>query len=132
MKFDVSLLNQDLHYVLDVSHSGYCENEADQNCSYTCDHDYNRCYRISSISISEPTKGALNYLAEALIPQCAKDAILKDKILAVLEKLHSQFNLTDLENYHWSASRDYYGDHIDYVRFTATVQAFLEKELESI
>lgn len=128
MKFERELLNQDLHYILDISHNGYCCNEGNEE--YPCDHEYNRCYRISGIEVSEPTKGALNYLAEALVPECKGDALVKDKILAILDKMHSQFNLTDVENYQWDATGDYYGDHLNYVYFSGTLQEWLADELE--
>lgn len=130
MEVNKEFLSEDLHFILDINHQGYCNNQ--DNIESTCDHEYNRCYRISGIKISDPTKGVLNYLAETIAPDSKSDPILKDQILSILESLHSQFNLTDTENYDWQAEHDYYGDHLCHVRFIGSIQEWLAAELEKI
>jgi hypothetical protein len=129
MKIDRNNLQTDLHFILSIDHHGYCTNEGSE---YSCDHEYNRCYRISGIEVTRPSAQDFSYLAEALVPECKTDSALKLKVLQVCQSLADQFDLTDTSNYDWEAEGDYYGDHLSYVRFVSTLQEYLATELEKI
>lgn len=126
MNIDKNLLNQDMLWILDVDHEGYCGYGPD------CDHDYNRCYRISGITISEPSAAAFKYLAETLVPAVTGDKELMAKVLKVCQEAHQKFDFTDTSNFDWEAEGDYYGDSLSYVRFLGSIQDYLAEELGKI
>ena len=48
----------------------------------------------------------------------------------LLEKMHSQYNLSDTSNYDWDSASDYYGDHLSYMRLNSSLQEWLVTELD--
>lgn len=130
MKINIENLNQDLHYVLNVDHNGHCDNDYFDS-EYNCDHEYNRCYRIDSISISEPSKECYKSLVNLVLEDndFPED---RQKVQSIFEQAHSKFDLTDTSNYDWSADRDYYGDSLSYVKFQGSLLQFLSEELNAL
>lgn len=130
MKINVDSLNQDVRYVLNIDNNGHCGNEGYElsEGETPCDHEYNRCYRIDSISIQEPSQEDYNRLVELVLEDNDFEED-KQKVQAIFELAHSKFDLTDTSNYDWNASRDYYGDSLDYVKFQGSLLQFLSEEL---
>jgi hypothetical protein len=130
----LSNLEQDIRWILSIDHQGHCDNEGqypynDEDHS-PCDHEYNRCYVIDSISIGEPSEGEFNQLVE-LVAESEKK-IVKAKVLGIFKSAHEKFDFTDTSNFDWSTERDYYGDSLSYVRFSGSLLSFLQEELGKI